>query len=705
MVFHINNLNLYYQFDHFIIDVKNQCLTFKSEKISDDERTLKLLCLLCDNFPTVVEKDELLEKIWPEQVVTEWSLSKLVSDVRHLLDEHIPDQDYIKTIRGRGFRFNHPVEISDNLPEPKEKKIEARTSEHAVIDGKKASQLSNSITNKYRWWLIAASLFVLILIVGVQFNIIKLNPDTINNESVNAQNLRVAILPVESESGKPINEWIKYGVMSLTTEQLSRYHSINTLPSSDVITAISSLEPGLLKKNYSEFVRLICRPLGCSKVIAIRYHQDNNNNHVLSYQIYDQDNRSRITEFTESDVIDAASVMMNFLVTDLIPTHKSVIHLTDTYSDNSKANRDYSIGVSELLSGDASSALSYLRLAVERKPDFFWANARLAEAHYRSGQLDLASKITNRLKSETDDPKRIYFLDHLKSNILYSLGKLDDSLQLSLSLQQNSFAVDNPLLMGNELLNIGGSYQAKGDLTKALNYLHKARKQYQSAKYAAGEGKVLFNIANVYLTLSKKVEAINYYQKALEIFLQFDMSGYAIMSKHQIATTNIALGKIKYAEGELTRLIKEYQAIGDTEGELTVYLDLVWAKIAQNLLLEAESQSNALIKKLENSQFSYIIEHSLKMATHIQLKLGHYSKAQQYFNQIKGTWSDQRPVFAYMPAHIKLVQGDFQSALLLAEEVKSKLGPEFTQQHEKILKQFQLAAKLNKVVTIDYSSN
>ncbi len=100
---------MYYQFDKYLVDHVKSKIYLDGELISDDEKSVKLVCLLCAGYPDVVEKQTLIESLWPDQVVTDWSLSKLVSDVRQLLGDNGKDQGYIKTIRGKGFKFNSEV--------------------------------------------------------------------------------------------------------------------------------------------------------------------------------------------------------------------------------------------------------------------------------------------------------------------------------------------------------------------------------------------------------------------------------------------------------------------------------------------------------------------------------------------------------------------------------------------------------------------
>jgi DNA-binding winged helix-turn-helix (wHTH) protein len=87
------------------IDAVHHRLYRGQEQLTDDERTVEFLWLLIRDYPRTVGKDELLETLWPRVVVTEWSLSRLVSDTRQLLRDNGEEQELIRTVRGNGFKL------------------------------------------------------------------------------------------------------------------------------------------------------------------------------------------------------------------------------------------------------------------------------------------------------------------------------------------------------------------------------------------------------------------------------------------------------------------------------------------------------------------------------------------------------------------------------------------------------------------------
>jgi len=112
-----------YQFDNYILDVKRQRLFRDGMLVNTDIRTIELLTILIKAAPDWIDKNDLLDRLWPNQEITDWALSRLISDTRKLLGDDGDTQRVIKTIRGRGFQFFATVEelVPEDIVEHEDK--------------------------------------------------------------------------------------------------------------------------------------------------------------------------------------------------------------------------------------------------------------------------------------------------------------------------------------------------------------------------------------------------------------------------------------------------------------------------------------------------------------------------------------------------------------------------------------------------------
>ena len=115
-------------FDGFEFYPQQQKLLYKGNLCQLEPKMLQLLQILIEQRPKLVTKEALMKKLWPEAVVSDWSLARLVSDTRKLIEDDGKQQSIIKTVRGKGFSFVADVdEIIQAYPNDSEQNISQST--------------------------------------------------------------------------------------------------------------------------------------------------------------------------------------------------------------------------------------------------------------------------------------------------------------------------------------------------------------------------------------------------------------------------------------------------------------------------------------------------------------------------------------------------------------------------------------------------
>lgn len=101
-----------YKFGDFRLDPAQRKL-FKREKIIRlSPRAFEILLLLVQKQGEIVEKNELLDKVWADSFVEESNLVVHISALRRSLGERRGERKFIETVSGRGYSFVFPVEKS-----------------------------------------------------------------------------------------------------------------------------------------------------------------------------------------------------------------------------------------------------------------------------------------------------------------------------------------------------------------------------------------------------------------------------------------------------------------------------------------------------------------------------------------------------------------------------------------------------------------
>lgn len=98
-----------YIFGPFSLDPEIRVLLRHGEPIALTGKALDTLLVLVERRGRLVDKDELLSRLWPGTVVEEANLSQSIFAVRKILGDTPKDHRYIATVAGRGYQFVAPV--------------------------------------------------------------------------------------------------------------------------------------------------------------------------------------------------------------------------------------------------------------------------------------------------------------------------------------------------------------------------------------------------------------------------------------------------------------------------------------------------------------------------------------------------------------------------------------------------------------------
>src|SRR5215471_3011631 len=98
-----------FEFGPFSIDTVNRQLRREGEVVPLKAKAVDTLLLLIESNGDIVEKDELMQALWPDSFVEEANLTQNIYTLRKALGG-----DYIQTIPRRGYRFVADVTEADN---------------------------------------------------------------------------------------------------------------------------------------------------------------------------------------------------------------------------------------------------------------------------------------------------------------------------------------------------------------------------------------------------------------------------------------------------------------------------------------------------------------------------------------------------------------------------------------------------------------
>jgi WD40 repeat protein/DNA-binding winged helix-turn-helix (wHTH) protein len=94
------------------LDVENACLWCGSSEIQLPPKAFALLQYLLKHTGHIIPKDVLLSAIWPDEDISEATLTSIIRDLRHALGDDSKEPLYIETRHRLGYRWIGPVPMS-----------------------------------------------------------------------------------------------------------------------------------------------------------------------------------------------------------------------------------------------------------------------------------------------------------------------------------------------------------------------------------------------------------------------------------------------------------------------------------------------------------------------------------------------------------------------------------------------------------------
>ena len=239
-----------YEFGDFRMDIAERRLSRQDgTTVSVTPRVFDTLRYLVENSGTLLEKERVMEAVWPDSVVEENNLSQNISTLRRVFGESPGSARYIVTVPGRGFRFVAQVTSRQNgagaertSEDPKQERIDR------VLPASHPSE-PGSIRHR-RPVLLLATLAVLALSIAI-FLFWKNRPAPPIPEK------SIAVLSFDNLSGDQENTYFADGIKDEILTRLSKIAALK------VISRTSTQKFKSAPKNLRE----IAQQLGVANIL------------------------------------------------------------------------------------------------------------------------------------------------------------------------------------------------------------------------------------------------------------------------------------------------------------------------------------------------------------------------------------------------------------------------------------------------------
>src|SRR5436190_617352 len=155
-----------YQFGPFVADCRKRLLWRGGTVIPLTPKAFEILATLIEARGRVIEKDELVRRVWGDVAVEDATLARHISTLRRALDERPDQHAYIVTVPGRGYEFVAGVTDVEEVPAAAPSAVEPDRDAVATQPVMPAAD-SGPPSGGSRWFPFAmASVFAIVVAVG-----------------------------------------------------------------------------------------------------------------------------------------------------------------------------------------------------------------------------------------------------------------------------------------------------------------------------------------------------------------------------------------------------------------------------------------------------------------------------------------------------------------------------------------------------------
>jgi len=329
-------------------------------------KDLETLLVLVERAGHIVEKEELLEKVWPGVFIEEGNLARHIFNLRQVLGETADGCKYIETIPRRGYRFVAPV-LQDNA-EPAFPSLSAP-------QATEPTQSAVRLGQKTSLWLLLLALSVAL---GVTVYLVSGHVWLPRNAS--PQRAMLAVLPFVNLSGDAHEDYFADGLTEEMIAQLGQLQPAQL----GVIARTSTVR----YKDTKETAAQIARELGVGYLLEGSVRRGGDRVRVTAQLIQAAEQTHLWAETYERPLTDVLSIQRE--IAEKI-THSLSIQLLPAETSSSASPRvnleshdKYLLGLYELGQGTRESenrAIQYFQEAIAKDPKDARIYVALAEAY------------------------------------------------------------------------------------------------------------------------------------------------------------------------------------------------------------------------------------------------------------------------------------------------------------------------------------
>lgn len=635
-----------YRFGAYRLSTQQQSLIYEGKPLSLSTKIYYLLLTLVENAGQVLSKDEIIEAVWPGQIVTDTALAKQVLRLRKLLHDQHRDQPYIETHRGVGYRFTEQVE---------------------VVEPEDALFSSPAAPPRQPW---KAYLAVLVLVLAVYLLSERFqNPQGEQQPSRNDA-IKLAVLQMDGNS-----DWLNLGGVEYLSDLISASGLVYTVRPDDAwLEGSSAEEAAVLLTRYE--------PINYSCQLDIRQEADQ---YFIEASLRNEAGVVARTEIAATALPLAFEKSRQWIESNLPgnPGRNASPEPAPTQDDY--ALQSYLQGLVALRSeGNYEKAAQYFRAAVNSDPEFLQAWAKLARSLTDLGNqneaISIGLTLLERPRVLQDDELNVE-VHYVLARAYLRLGEQDNAADYLGKTREVIAATGNPYVRMDGLESLSTLARLEGNLEAASalgeERLALAREFYPVPNYLASIHLQLASLFDMSLMQEKLREHAEEGIRLSESGHNPNgvMTGYRYLNSYNYATNRLDEG-VQVA-------IQAQPFLEQSKVSYDQAFFLQFSSLILNLrgLFDQSAQYSQRLRELavesQNSLYEVLSDFTILHRMYIQ---GQFAEARAYAQTMRARFRNDAVMRSALPdamvieATVSARIDELQEAMDILAELEEKFG-------------------------------
>jgi TolB-like protein/DNA-binding winged helix-turn-helix (wHTH) protein/tetratricopeptide (TPR) repeat protein len=585
-----------YEFGAFELDTAERLLRrLDGTPVPLTPRVFKTLLYMVEHHNTVLDKERIMEAVWPDSIVEENNLAQAISKLRHVFGETPGSQNYIVTVSGRGYRFVAEVnERSDNgiasmndqatTPTPPEKRTESATAkDRQRLPGKTGRALAFAVLGV----IVLSAAFVA---RGPTVRWLEKHrggsaaPAT-SSGTLTERVRSIAVLPFEPLGQDMNNELLGLGMADAVIGRMSNLKQLVVLPTS----AVSKY------KGPANDPLAAGRALGVDAILSGTVQRSSDRVRATVQLVHVASGRTVWSEKFDQTFTDIFGIqdsisdnVVRSLALNLTSDERK--QLGKRYTTNAAAYEFYLMGLyfwNKRSKEGLEKAIDYFGRAVEQDPNFALAYALMADCYYLQFYYSYESG-PDRIRNAKAAVEQALLLDdsiaegHVAAAMVQFYqarheGVGESAYQTAMNSLRRALALNPNLAIAQQRYAL--ALAALGHLDDSIREMRRARELdplshtnntalgmilvfarefrgsleycYKAAELAPNEALIQENLATAYAVNGMYQQAIKHYQKVGE--LNPDKKGDSLAC---VATVLVSAGRKSEADTMMPAILK-----------------------------------------------------------------------------------------------------------------------------------------------------